>query len=256
MRWMKAYAGLWLLVSTVSGCNGDDEGSGAPGSGGPGSTGAGGSGTVTATNGGSTASMTTAAATASQSSAGGASSTSGTVNGSGGSSATGGSAGADTSTEGSSGSSTTGQPEACYSPTQNPELSEDEGNVGCPCTEDDAPECVDDRRFECQEQVWVRVGDGPCDETGPCSELVGQQYSSVEELECGNTPEGPAYCHWTLSFEEATYQWMRSDAALAGSYDCEGGMITAEAGAASFTGELHADGSLTWDGEQYLPESD
>jgi len=49
---------------------------------------------------------------------------------------------------------------------------------------------------------------------------------------------------------------MRSDAALAGSYDCEGGMITAEAGAASFTGELHADGSLTWDGEQYLPESD
>ena len=254
MRWTKELSALLLVTGSMFGCDGDDGANKDGGSADSVSVGMGGASTGAGDT-ESSAAVTSSVATASQGSLGGASasvSTTGDGAGGAGEAGTAGSAGADTSTQGFSASSSTGQSDACYSPTQNPELSDGDG-FGCACS-GDAPVCVDGRRFECQQEVWARVGDGPCDELDACTEVVGQTFASVDELECGNTPQGPVYCHWTIAFDETGYQWMRSDAAISGSYSCEGTLITSEAGAASFMGELHADGSLTWDGELYQPQ--
>ena len=85
----------------------------------------------------------------------------------------------------------------------------------------------------------------------PCSVLSGQTYASVNELECGNTPAGPVFCTWTLSFSSMEFQWSRADTLQTGTYSCENGAISAEAAGQALEGELHEDGSLMWEGQTY-----
>jgi hypothetical protein len=75
----------------------------------------------------------------------------------------------------------------------------------------------------------------------------------VDELECGNTPEGPVFCSWTIAFTAAEFQWWRSDAVQTGTYSCDSGAISAEGGGQGLEGELYEDGSLMWEGQTYVP---
>ena len=88
-----------------------------------------------------------------------------------------------------------------------------------------------------------------------CEQIVGTRFSSIEELECGLTPDGPALCHWSIVFEEnGDYLWQYSDVGQGGTYTCEGGVITVENDPdLEVSYDLEA-GILTWDGVQYVAE--
>lgn len=90
-------------------------------------------------------------------------------------------------------------------------------------------------------------------EPDPCAVLSGQTYATVDELECGNTPAGPMFCNWTLSFSAVEFQWSQADTLQTGTYSCENGAISAEGAGQVLEGELYEDGSLMWEGQTYVP---
>jgi hypothetical protein len=83
-----------------------------------------------------------------------------------------------------------------------------------------------------------------------CGSIIGQNFESVDELECGLEPMGPVLCHWTISFaDDGSYLWMHSDVGQGGSYTCEAGVIAVDLGtAASFDPVTQI---LEWDGVLY-----
>ena len=89
-------------------------------------------------------------------------------------------------------------------------------------------------------------------EPDPCYALSGQTYATVDELECGNTPAGPMFCTWTISFTAVEFQWSRADTLQTGTYSCENGAISAEGAGQVLEGELYEDGSLMWEGQTYV----
>lgn len=62
-------------------------------------------------------------------------------------------------------------------------------------------------------------GDGDAD---ACDLVLGQSYSSQEELECGITPNGVVLCNWTIGFDGSMYTWSFSDVGDSGDYTCAG----------------------------------
>ena len=140
----------------------------------------------------------------------------------------------------------------CYEPCDGPD---DACMVGTcsqvqvnPCVCPDGEGCC----AACGAIEWLCVEGLP---EAVCEQIVGTRFSSIEELECGLTPEGPALCHWSIVFEEnGDYLWQYSDVGQGGTYTCEGGMITVgNAPELEVSYDIET-GILTWDGVQYLAE--
>lgn len=86
-----------------------------------------------------------------------------------------------------------------------------------------------------------------------CAAVSGRTYESIEQYECGLSPDGPVLCSWTISFTDDMFQWRYSDVGESGTYSCSEGVITAMATAdRRYRGELDSSGELlTWEGVAY-----
>jgi len=85
-----------------------------------------------------------------------------------------------------------------------------------------------------------------------CEQIVGTTFLSLEELECGLTPDGPELCHWQITFEEdGNYLWMHSDVGEGGTYVCQGGNFFVVGGSDVDFDVDPVTGILTWDGVEY-----
>lgn len=83
-----------------------------------------------------------------------------------------------------------------------------------------------------------------------CQSIIGRTFRSVEELECGISPDGPALCNWRLAFGfDDSFEWMHSDVGEGGGYSCADGNISTD-GSASGTYDPGTQ-ILTWDGVDY-----
>lgn len=95
---------------------------------------------------------------------------------------------------------------------------------------------------------------------GACLALEDRRFESLDDLECGLTPDGVALCRWQLTFiarddESSAFQWTYSDVAESGNIECDGGTITSITGA-----PRRVDGTfdpitqkLVWEGQTYAP---
>ncbi|MBV1857581.1 MAG: hypothetical protein KUG77_04155 [Nannocystaceae bacterium] len=83
-----------------------------------------------------------------------------------------------------------------------------------------------------------------------CDDVVGN-YASLEEYECGITPDGLGMCEWQITLEaDGGYLWMYSDLGEGGNFACKDGVITLDNNP-SHSATLSADGLLVWDGIEY-----
>lgn len=114
----------------------------------------------------------------------------------------------------------------------------------CPCA-NDPNLCCD----SCSGEQWLCVDEAAL---GACGFVLGRTFTSVEELECGLGPKGPALCNWSVAFAfDGTFMWMHSDVGEGGSYACADGTITISDGPmVEAAYDADAD-TLTWDGVQY-----
>lgn len=97
----------------------------------------------------------------------------------------------------------------------------------------------------CGQQQTVCVTDGAIT---ACTELAHRTFESLEQKECGNSPDGEALCRWRISFNADEYTWFHSDVAENGPYTCGDGRIVA----GGYTGEFDPQtGLLVWDDVEY-----
>jgi hypothetical protein len=95
-------------------------------------------------------------------------------------------------------------------------------------------------------------------QNGACFELEGRTFTSVNELECGLTPDGVSRCHWIVSFatrDTATsdVSWSYSDIHETGRAECRGQAVVATTGGRTVHGTYDPDsGTLIWAGEHYV----
>ncbi len=95
---------------------------------------------------------------------------------------------------------------------------------------------------------------------GACVALEGRRFESVNELECGRTPDGVGRCRWRLSFQtrddqSSAFAWSYSDVGESGEIECDGAAIN------SITNAPHTiSGSfdpvtqkLVWEDQTYAP---
>ena len=83
-----------------------------------------------------------------------------------------------------------------------------------------------------------------------CDSVVGM-YLSIEEYECGITPDGLAMCQWQITLgSDGQYNWLYSDVGEGGNFACKDGVITLD-NDPSHSATLGADGILVWDGIEY-----
>jgi hypothetical protein len=93
---------------------------------------------------------------------------------------------------------------------------------------------------------------------GACIALEGRRFESVNDLECGLTPSGPALCKWRVQFmprddESSQFQWSYSDVGEAGNVECDGASITSITGSRQVTGTFDArTQKLVWENQTYL----
>jgi hypothetical protein len=97
-------------------------------------------------------------------------------------------------------------------------------------------------------------------EQGACVALEGRAFASVDERECGRTPDGVATCRWQVSFDIGTltsseWSWLYSDVGAAGRATCNDGTITATSGARTIHGLFDAATQrLIWDNVVYVAQ--
>lgn len=95
---------------------------------------------------------------------------------------------------------------------------------------------------------------------GACFELEGRTFASVDELECGLTPDGVARCHWSVTFtardtQSTDFLWSYSDVGEAGSVSCLGDVLTATTGARTVHATYDpAAQTLSWAGQTYVAQ--
>lgn len=95
---------------------------------------------------------------------------------------------------------------------------------------------------------------------GACTMLEGVQFKSVNQGECGLTPDGVALCTWHIQFESydgstrSRFTWSHSDVGESGFVTCDGNKLVAEgAGSTPYTGTFDPDTlDLVWDGGAYV----
>lgn len=114
----------------------------------------------------------------------------------------------------------------------------------CPCG-DDPEACCD----ACTGSAWLCLDEVPKD---ACEEIVGRTFTSIEQLECGITPDGVVLCNWSVDFRvDGEFIWMYSDIGEAGTYTCENGIITLTSGQDVAQSYDPVTGVLTWDDVDY-----
>ncbi|MBA3392008.1 MAG: hypothetical protein H0T89_05155 [Deltaproteobacteria bacterium] len=92
---------------------------------------------------------------------------------------------------------------------------------------------------------------------GACIALEGRRFQSVNELECGRTPDGVALCRWTLTVTSrddasSSFQWSYSDVGESGQLECHGATVTSVGGMRAISGTFDAaTQKLVWHGETY-----
>ena len=91
---------------------------------------------------------------------------------------------------------------------------------------------------------------------GACSALEGRRFESVNDLECGLTPNGPAQCKWVLSFAirddaSSTFAWSYSDAGEQGPIECHGATINSLSPRTINASFDPATQKLIWEGQTY-----
>lgn len=88
---------------------------------------------------------------------------------------------------------------------------------------------------------------------GACAALEGRSFSSVDELECGLTPDGVARCHWTLAIsaldaQRSNFMWRYSDVGESGAIRCTGRHLSTDGFGATHTGDYDpATRQLVWE---------
>ena len=88
--------------------------------------------------------------------------------------------------------------------------------------------------------------------TGDACDAVAANYLSIEEYECGLTPDGLEMCQWQVNLEASgEYSWMYSDVGEGGNYACKDGVITLDNDPTHSANYDSDTGVLTWDGIEY-----
>ncbi len=100
---------------------------------------------------------------------------------------------------------------------------------------------------------------GPVDaQNGACTALENRRFASVDEHECGITPDGVAMCTWHIEFspldpQRSNFTWQHSDVGQSGSIRCTGRMITTDGIGPVYSGSYDpATRRLTWDNLPYV----
>jgi hypothetical protein len=94
-------------------------------------------------------------------------------------------------------------------------------------------------------------------QNGACTALEGRTFSSVEQHECGLTPDGVALCHWQITFsaidpQRSMFTWRHSDVGESGAVRCTGRQLSTDGIGRVYTGAYDPGaGVLTWDGLPY-----
>ena len=93
---------------------------------------------------------------------------------------------------------------------------------------------------------------------GACIALEDRRFESVNELECGLTPNGVAQCKWSLVFgvrDDATsaFQWQYSDVAESGHIECYGATINSVTQRPISGSFDPVSQKLVWEGQTYVP---
>jgi hypothetical protein len=95
-------------------------------------------------------------------------------------------------------------------------------------------------------------------QNGACIALEGRTFASLQELECGRTPDGVAQCHWQLVFATrdttaSEFAWSYSDVSEGGRVECLGQRITAFSASRILSGTFDSSTQmLNWAGETYV----
>lgn len=98
------------------------------------------------------------------------------------------------------------------------------------------------------------------EQKGACTALEGKRFESLDEHECGLTPDGVATCHWQITIEareptSSDFQWHYSDVVESGTIRCDGTAIELLQGA-HMPGPIGvydpAKAELRWDALVYI----
>ena len=95
-------------------------------------------------------------------------------------------------------------------------------------------------------------------QNGACFALEGRTFTSVNQLECGRTPDGVGRCNWTIHFatrdtDASDFAWSYSDVSEHGRAECRGESIVATASNRTVNGTFDpATQTLSWNGETYV----
>ncbi len=114
----------------------------------------------------------------------------------------------------------------------------------CPCANDGGDCCgaCAGEAFVCQPAL-----------DDVCAQVVGQEFESIEALECGISPDGIVPCNWNLQFgADGSFDWMYSDVGEAGTYACEDGELTVTSQPSYDVTYDSTTGVLEWDGVEYV----
>ncbi|MEM6295364.1 MAG: hypothetical protein AAGA54_29090 [Myxococcota bacterium] len=115
-----------------------------------------------------------------------------------------------------------------------------------PCICDGQMDCCAACASETALCIPVSIGEA-------CDAVVGAAFESVDELECGITPDGINTCNWTLSFSaDGQYAWTYSDVGEGGGYACKDGLIILDNNPGFSASYDPNSGTLTWDGVDYV----
>jgi hypothetical protein len=94
-------------------------------------------------------------------------------------------------------------------------------------------------------------------QSGACTAFEGRRFESVEQHECGLTPDGVAMCHWQLELSaldsmRSRFMWQHSDVGESGSVRCTGRQLSTDGIGPVYTGAYDPQARrLTWDNLPY-----
>ena len=113
--------------------------------------------------------------------------------------------------------------------------------------------CAADSPKDPEDPVVVDAQDGAC------TALEGRRFASVEEHECGLTPDGVALCTWHIELsaldpQRSNFMWQHSDVGESGSVRCTGRQLSTDGIGPVYTGSYDPGSAvLTWNGLPYQP---
>lgn len=91
---------------------------------------------------------------------------------------------------------------------------------------------------------------------GACTALEGRSFSSVEQAECGITPDGVALCNWQISFlpndaDSTRFEWGHSDVGESGIVTCDADSVRSDE-PTLYEGHFTPQLDLLWDDVAYV----